>query len=86
MIDMEKPKIYSEKIRGRGRHYFMDIRTAENGGNYLVLTESRKDKEKEGEYQNSRIMLFGDDVDAFYAALGRTVNTFHEHRNGESRA
>lgn len=83
---MEKPKIYSEKIRGRGRHYFLDIRTAENGGNYLVLTESKKDREKDGEYQTSRIMLFGEDVDAFYAALGRTIDTFHEHRNGAKPA
>ena len=83
---MEKPKIYSEKIRGRGRNYFLDVRTAENGGHYLVLAESRKDREKDGEYQTSRIMLFGEDVDAFYAPLGRTVVSVHEHRNGANPA
>lgn len=79
---MEKLKIYSEKIRGQGRHYFMDIRSSEKGRVYLMLTESKRDKEKEGEYVANRIMLPGDDVDAFYAALGRTIDAYHAHRNG----
>ena len=77
---MEKSKIYSERIHGHSRTYFLDIRLAENGRNYLVVTESRKDKEKEGEYLTNRIMVFSDDVDAFQAALSRTVTHFHEQR------
>ena len=79
---MEKQKLYSERVRGWGRMYFMDVRTAENGSHYLMLVESRKDKENEGEYETSRIMLFEDDVDSFFAALGRTVENFHRVRQG----
>lgn len=77
---MEKQTVYSERVRGYGRTYFLDVRTAGNGSNYLSVTESRKDKEKEGEYKTSNIMIFNEDVDAFYAALGRTVQHFHDHR------
>lgn len=77
---MEKPKVYSERVRGYGRSYFLDVKTAENGSPYLILTESKKDKEKEGEYQTSRIMVFSDEVDAFYAALGRTIKHLHDNR------
>ena len=81
---MEKQKVYSEKVRGRSRTYFLDVRKAENGTNYLVMTESKKDKEKEGEFQTSSIMVFEDDVDAFHAAIGRVVGQFHVRRRSDS--
>lgn len=84
---MEKPKVYSERVRGYGRSYFFDVKTSDKGSPYLILTESRKDKEKEGEYQTSRIMVFSDEVDAFYAALGRTIQHLHDNRladNGQA--
>jgi|GEM_PF-1783604 len=77
---MEKPKVYSERMRGHGRHYFFNVRTAENGNSYLTLTASQKDKEKEGEYRQDRLIVFAEDVDAFSAALGRSVKQLHEHR------
>lgn len=77
---MEKPKIYSERVRGFGRTYFFDILTTEKGRPYLSLTASRKDKEKEGEYQTDRFVVFMDDVDLFQAAMGRAIQNFHEHR------
>lgn len=77
---MEKQTVYSERIRSFGRTYFLDVRTAGNGNNYLNITESKKDKEKEGEYKTNSITIFNDDIDAFYAALGRTIHHFQFNR------
>lgn len=77
---MEKPKIYSERMRGHGRHYFFNVRTAENGSSFLSIVSSQRDKEKEGAYKQDSLFVFEEDVDAFFATLRRTVDRFHEHR------
>ena len=69
---MEKNQIYSERIFVNGRTYFFDLKQASNGKNYLTLTESKKNKE--GEYENNRIMLFsGEDIPKFKDTFSRVI-------------
>jgi hypothetical protein len=80
---MEKQKLYSETLRGNGRTYFFDMYTASNGTPYLSVTESRRDREKEGEYQSSRLVVFPEDAEAFNSAFDRLINNYRQKgKNG----
>jgi len=48
---MENQTVYTEQFRGKSSSYFLDLKTSEKAGYYLVLSQSSKDKEKEGENQ-----------------------------------
>lgn len=78
---MEKSSIHSEALpaNSASRRYFFDLRTTEQGKPYASLTESRKDKEKEGQYVNSRVMVFPEDIEAFNSAFGRLVDHMRQH-------
>lgn len=73
---MEKNDLYSEMVRANGRTYFMDIRKASNGSNYISITESRKSKE--GEFQNSRVMIFKEDLNSFQEGFTRLLEHYGE--------
>ena len=73
---MEKNDLYSEMVRANSRTFFMDIQQAANGSNYITITESRKNKE--GEYQSNRIMIFKEDLKPFREGLDRLVEHYGE--------
>ena len=73
---MEKNDLYSEMVRGNSRTFFMDIRQASNGNNYIAITESRKNKE--GEFQRSQIMIFKEDLKPFQEGLNRMLEHYGE--------
>lgn len=73
---MEKNDLYSEMVRASGRTYFMNIRQASNGKNYITITESRKTKE--GEFQKSRVMIFKEDLQSFQAGFTRMLEHYGE--------
>ncbi len=73
---MEKNDLYSEMVRANSRTYFMNVRQASNGSNYISITESRKTKE--GEFQTSRIMIFKEDLKSFNEAFTRLLEHYGE--------
>ncbi len=68
---MEKKALYSERLKAKDRNYFFDLRKASNGTHYITLTESKKSDE--GGYQNKRIAIFQDQIDAFGQAINRLL-------------
>jgi len=50
----------------------MDVREANNGSNYVTITESKKNKES-NEYETNRILVFPRDLPQFKEALDRLV-------------
>ena len=68
---MEKNLISTEKVSTNSRTFFFDLKKASNGKPYLVVTETRKSKDKEGEFQRNSIMLFREEAEPFRAALER---------------
>lgn len=67
---MEKTLLSSEIIKGNARTYFFDIKKASNGKPYLLLTESKKNKE--GGYEKARIIIFQDDMLAFVEMVNKS--------------
>ena len=83
---MEKQTVHSEALpaNGAGRRYFFDLRKTEQGQPYMSLTESRKDKENEGQYHNFRLTIFAEDLEAFNSAFERLVSHFRKHLHEDS--
>ena len=58
ILDMEKQNVLHSEITGTGkRTYFFDLKVAENGTHYLMITESREKEDGEGHHRNSIIIF-----------------------------
>jgi hypothetical protein len=64
--ETQKEAIFSKAIKTKGRTYFLDVKEASNGNKYLTICESRK---VDGEWQRNRIMVFDNDIPAFFQGL-----------------
>jgi len=62
----QKEAIFSRSIRAGSRTYFIDVKETVKGGKYLTICESRK---VDGEWQRNRIMIFDDNIPAFFQGL-----------------
>ena len=63
---MEDP--VSRTVKAAKRTHFLDVKEAKNGEKCLAITESRFAGEG-NERERSRIVVFGDSMDAFVDAL-----------------
>ncbi len=63
---VHKEAIFTKAIKTKGRTYFLDVKEASNGNKYLTICESRK---VDGEWQRNRIMIFDDNIPAFFQGL-----------------
>jgi len=59
----------SRMVKAGGRTYFFDLREAQNGKKFLVLTESRWAEDGQ-EYKRSSIILFPDQAQEFSQTVG----------------
>jgi len=64
MEEKTKPNM----LKGSSRSYFFDVKKAKNGNNFLVVTESRFDKETK-QSKRSSLLLFKDDLEGFIRKL-----------------
>lgn len=78
---MDNQTLYTEQFRGKYSTYFMDLKTSEKVGYYLVLTQSKKNKE--GAYQSSKLRVFSDEIETFSQAFDRLVEAYHDNRKVE---
>lgn len=74
---MEKQTLYTEQVKTQGMTYFLDLKSSEKAGPYLVMTQSQKNKE--GNFQHNRIWLFSSNLDDFMVAFERAVEQFRTH-------
>ncbi|MCB9036925.1 MAG: DUF3276 family protein [Lewinellaceae bacterium] len=75
---MEKNARYSETVKGDSRTYFFDLKQSEKGDPYLLITESRKSKEAESDFERSRIIIWNQDFDKFTKALSNVIQHHQE--------
>lgn len=61
--------VESKKVRAGSRTYFFDVKKTKAGDKkYLVITESRRDREGMGQMR-SRIFVFPEDIKEFIEVL-----------------
>lgn len=81
---MENKAKYTETVKTKSRTYYLDLKVASNGNNYMQVAESRKNKE--GAFETVRLTVFQEDVPDFAAAIGRLINQFSaQQKTDESK-
>jgi hypothetical protein len=60
------------------RTYAAQLKKASNGNHFLVLTEGKRD-DKTGEVRKSRLLIFSEDLVAFFKMLHETAQFIREH-------
>ena len=51
----ERKELFSQKVAGGSRWYFIDVKESIEGARYLVISESRRSGEN---YEHERVMIF----------------------------
>jgi hypothetical protein len=81
---MENKAKYTETVKTKSRTYYLDLKVASNGNNYMQVAESRKNRE--GAYETVRLTVFQEDVPDFAAAIGRLIDQFSaQQKTDESK-
>ncbi len=78
---MEKKAKYTETLKTKNRTYYLDLKEASNGNNYLQVAESRKNQA--GAYETVRLSIFQEDVPEFAAAMARLVEQFTKEKESQ---
>lgn len=68
----QKKDLYTEKVRVGRRTYFFDLKENLDGERYLVITESKAQKD-EG-FTRDRIIVFSEYIEEFSEAFTRVKN------------
>ncbi len=71
---MKKQSLYTETIDAGNRAFYFDIREAENGSNYLVISEVSK--KEDGQTERRQLLIFENEIDRFAAKIGRSLLNF----------
>jgi len=64
---MDNNAIYSTMVRAGKTTYFIDVKEAKNGSNYLSISEHRLDQD--AKKLRSTIRVFGDSIEQFRQAI-----------------
>ena len=75
-MDQKKLELFTERVDTNSRHYFFNVKKAENGSKYLVINESRKVGD---EFKRNSIMIFEDDLIKFNKGLKSVTNYVAEN-------
>lgn len=60
-------ELFSRMVKAGQKTYFINVKKAKNGNNYLAITESRR-VEKD-QFDKSRVMVFRDKLEEFIEAI-----------------
>ena len=67
----ERKNLFSEKVSASGRTYFFDVRESVKGTKYLIVTESKKVKER---FEQNRVFVFEEDLGLFSEGLKKALD------------
>ncbi len=68
---MSDQKAEAIRIQAGQRNYFLDVKEAKTGSKYLILTESRKNKD--GKFDRQRIIIFKEGLTPVLDALRKVA-------------
>jgi catalase (peroxidase I) len=74
--------LHTERVNSNGKVYFLDLKEAENGNNYLVITQSKM--REDDKYERIKMILFESEIEQFATAFSRIIFKFNpsEKQNG----
>lgn len=83
---MEKKNVlHTEKVSSKNKTYYLDLKEAENGNNFLVINQTKSTDE--GPVERVKMILFEEDIERFSHALVKIMFRFQKKNingvNGE---
>ncbi len=83
---MEKKNVlHTEKVISKNKTYFLDLKEAENGNNFLVINQTKA--VEEGATERVKLVLFEEDLERFSQALMKIIFHFNKkNENGVNKA
>jgi len=78
-----KNLLHTEQVSGPTKSFYLDLKKADNGNNYLVITQSRRIDDENQE--RTRIILFENEIGRFSEAMMRSLLQFSMVQNAEVR-
>lgn len=66
--------LHSERVQSNGKVYFLNLKEAENGNNYLVINQINKGEDDQNE--RIKMILFENEVEQFAGAFSRMLFKF----------
>ena len=81
---MEKKNVlHTERVSSKNKTYFLDLKEAENGNNFLVINQSKPTEE--GSYERVKMILFEEDLERFSQALVKIMFYFKKQNTKAKR-
>lgn len=72
-------EVFSKVVRAGKRTYFFDVKSTKGNDLYLIVTESKKVSNQDGEsYQKHKIFLYKEDFDKFKDGLIEALDKIEE--------
>ena len=73
--------LHTERVNSNGKVYFLDLKEAENGNNYLVINQTKMMDDDKSE--RIKMILFENEIEQFATAFSRIIFKFNpsEKRN-----
>ena len=67
--------LHTERVNSNGKVYFLDLKAAENGNNYLVINQSKM--MEDDKYERIKMILFENEIEQFASAFSRILFKFN---------
>lgn len=81
---MEKKNVvHTEKVIKKNKAFFLDLKEAENGSDYLVINQTRTNAE--GERERVKMILFEEDLERFSQAFVKVLFYFNNRATQSKR-
>ncbi len=77
--------LHTERVNSNGKIYFLDLKQAENGNNYLVINQAKM--MEDDKYERIKMILFENEIEQFATAFSRIIFKFNpsEKQAGKSK-
>lgn len=72
-------EIYSSKISGNSRTYFINVKVASNNSKYLDFVETRK--RSENTFERHNVMIFENDIKEIIEELNKIYNDYFKDKS-----
>jgi len=83
-MPINKDELFTEKVSGSSRTYFLDVKKTSKELLYLTISESKEDKE--GKFDRDRVMVFEEDIYKFNNAFRKVmefIRDFNDNKPAE---
>ena len=73
--------LHTHVVKAGSRRYYIDTKQTQKAQKYIVITESKKVKDKDGSFEINRIRLYPEDFGKFLDCLQESIRSIQEEND-----